>query len=526
MTPSRHRKIALAALLMMASVFLSRVLGYFREATIAAIGGAGMVVDAYKTAFILPEILNHVLASGFLSITFIPIFTRYLARGDEAGGWRVFSIILGVFGSLLGILIAGLMGLTPQLLPLLVPGKQDPRFFASTFTMTRIVLPAQLFFFAGGLLMAVQMAKKKFLFPALAGPVYNLGIILGGLLLGPRLGMQGFAWGALAGAVVGNFVLQLVGAVRVGMRFDWCFDLRHPDLQRYLALTLPLMLGLTMTFSTEIFTKYFGSFLPPGGISWIDYAWRIVLMLVGNVGQALGMASYPFLAGLAAEKRLDEMNQMFNGALRYLALVIPLSLLIAVLRVEVIRVLFERGSFGPRDTAMTALALSGMLVGAVAITAQTMVSRGFYATQNTLTPTVLGSACVVGCLPLYWLGLKTLGVLGIGLAVSASAFVQVLVLYAAWNRRTINTGSRQVYAFYLKMLLVSVPQTLLLFGLHHYLAPRLNLSTFLGSLSSILLFGALFVMASALSAWLFRIEEARLLWARLVQGVRARRTIP
>ena len=74
--------------------------------------------------------------------------------------------------------------------------------------LTRIVLPAQLFFYLGGLLMAVQYARNRFLLPATAPLIYNGGIILGGLLLGKRLGMEGFAWGVLAGSFVGNFAIQ------------------------------------------------------------------------------------------------------------------------------------------------------------------------------------------------------------------------------------------------------------------------------------------------------------------------------
>lgn len=286
------RKIGTATAIMMVSVFLSRVLGLLRESTIAALGGAGTAVDAYKAAFVLPEILNHLVAGGFLSITFIPIFARYLAAGDEAGGRRVFSVILTVFGVVLGSLILIAMGLAPQLMALLTPGRTDPEFLALAVRMTRIVLPAQLFFFAGGLMMAVQFAKERFLMPALAGLIYNLGIIVGGVALAPWLGIEGFSWGALVGAGIGNLGLQWIGAHRAGMRFSWCWQIRHPDLRRYIALTLPLMLGLTMTFSTEIFSKFFGSFLPPGGISWIDFAWKIVMMLVGFFGQAVGQASF------------------------------------------------------------------------------------------------------------------------------------------------------------------------------------------------------------------------------------------
>src|SRR5512145_50785 len=105
MTSPLNKKVGLAALIMMASVLLSRVIGLLREMVIARYGGAAGEVDAYNIAFIIPEILNHVVASGFLSVTFIPIFSKYLAEQREEEGWRVFSAILSIFGVLLTALI-------------------------------------------------------------------------------------------------------------------------------------------------------------------------------------------------------------------------------------------------------------------------------------------------------------------------------------------------------------------------------------------------------------------------------------
>ena len=102
---SLYKKIGIASLIMMASVLLSRAIGLFREVVIAYVGGTGVAVDAYQMAFVLPEILNHVAATGFLSITFIPIFNKYLVNKRETEGWRVFSLILCSFGSLLLFLL-------------------------------------------------------------------------------------------------------------------------------------------------------------------------------------------------------------------------------------------------------------------------------------------------------------------------------------------------------------------------------------------------------------------------------------
>jgi putative peptidoglycan lipid II flippase len=517
-----YKKIGVATLIMMTSIFLSRVMGYVRELVIAAAAGADITMDAYRVAFVLPEILNHVLASGFLSVTFIPIFSKYAVNDDHAGAWRIFSIILTTFGAVLAFLIVIGMVFTPHIVPLLALGRSDPEFLKMAVRMTRIVLPAQFFFFAGGMLMAVQFAKERFLIPALAPLVYNLGIICGGLLLGSRMGAEGFAWGALAGAFFGNYCIQIFGARKAGLRFRPLFDLTHPDLRRYILLTLPLMLGLTMIFSMEIFSKFFGSYLPAGGIAWLDYAKIIMLMLVAFFGQAVGVASYPFLARLAAQQRLDEMNRMFNTVLRYLAtLVIPSSVMMFVLRREIVRVLFERGAFHPEDTRMTALALGGMTLGAVAICAQTVVNRGFYAMQNTLLPAVYGTIAVIACLPVYWLGLKMYGLLGVALAISVSAIIQVAVLFAVWNHRSGNQGSLQVYGTFLKATMAGTLLGGVLWQARRYVIQWIDPVSFSGSIWVILAMVALFVLCMGLGGWLFKVEGVHYIGNRLIGRLRS-----
>jgi putative peptidoglycan lipid II flippase len=517
-----YQKIGIAAAIMMASIFLSRVIGVVREIVIAAVAGASGDVDAYRVAFVLPEILNHLLASGFLSVTFIPIFTKYLAKDDETGAWNIFSTILTTFGCLLAILLVLSMVLSHQILPYLVSGRQNADFFSTAVRMTRIILPAQLFFFAGGLLMAVQFAKEQFMIPALAPLIYNLGIICGGLFLGPFLGMEGFCWGALGGAFMGNFLVQIAGARKVGLRFKPRFNLSHRDLRHYIKLTLPLMLGLTMVFSMEIFSKLFGSYLPEGGIAWLDYAKTIMMMLVGFFGQAVGVAAFPFLARMAAEERWAEMNQIFNTLLRRLAaLVIPAAVLMYVLRTEIVRVLFERGQFLPKDTQMTAIALSGMLVGAVAIAAMTVVNRGFYAMQNTLLPAVYGTIAVVASLPVYWLGLKTFGLFGIALAVSVSAIFQVVILFAAWNRRSGNRESKGVYATTMTATAASVPLGAVLWVAHKILLNHIDPVPLHGSMMVICGVTVLFVTLMAVGGWIFKVEGIREMEGRVIDRLRA-----
>ncbi|MDZ7291456.1 MAG: murein biosynthesis integral membrane protein MurJ [candidate division KSB1 bacterium] len=508
MNPSLTKKVGLAALIMMASVLLSRVIGLLRNMVIGYIGGASGAVDAYQIAFVIPEILNHIVASGFLSVTFIPIFSGYLVQDKESEGWRVFSLIFTAFGVLLLVLIGIAFIFAPQLIAITAPGLRDSTQIASAVRMTRIILPAQFFFFSGGMLMAVQFAKEQFARPALAPLIYNLGIILGGILLSRWLGMEGFSWGVLAGAFAGNFLMQYIGAKRAGMQFRLIFDLRHPDLKKYVLLTLPLMLGLTATFSTEFFYRFFGSYLPPGGVATLDYALRVMLVLVGMFGQASGVASFPFLARLIAEGKLSEMNRLLNDTLRrYIALVIPFSALLIVLRYEVIRLLFQRGKFTALATAQTSEVLMFLLIGAFAFAGQTVVVRGYYAMQNTLFPTIFSTLAVLASLPLYWYGLQLIGIKGVALAMSASAIIQTTLLYALWGRRTNNEGRGEVYRFFAKIILLSAIVCLLLLWFKTRLLQGIDHATPVGSLLICLILGTVFVIAFIGMGYIFRVDE-------------------
>jgi putative peptidoglycan lipid II flippase len=404
----------------------------------------------------------------------------------------------------------------PELVALIARGRPDPQFRENITVMTRIILPAQFFFFAGGMFMAVQMAKERFFIPALAPLIYNIGIISGGILLRDRLGMQGFSWGVLCGAFAGNFGLQWWGARNAGMHFSVRFNLSHPELKKYIKLTLPLMVGLTMFFSMEIFTKFFGAYLPPGSIADLEYGLRTMLLLVALFGQAVGVASYPFMARLLVENKLQEMNRLLNNTLKYLALVIPFSVLMMVLRHEVILILLQRGNFDAAATGHAAEVLFFYLIGAFAIAANMIVPRAYYAMQDTLFPAIYGTVAVILSIPLYALGLKMMGAGGVALAVSLSAILQVSVLYVLWNKRSHNAGGRDVYWFYLKIMALSAVIGFGLIWFRQALLERIDVQTFTGSLLTIFITGVLFIFVLLIAAFGLRIKEIKDLMIKIL----------
>lgn len=513
---STFKKIGFASFIMMASVFASRIIGLVRETSIAWMGGASAGVDAYQVAFVVPEILNHVVASGFLSITFIPIFTRYLVENNEQEGYRVFSIILNCFGTGLLIFICLSMIFAPELICVLAPGLKNGPAFDLAVRMTRIIIPAQFFFFAGGLFNAVQFSKERFLFPALVPLVYNTGIIVGGILLYPVLGMEGFAWGVLAGAFCGSFLLQLFGAKRVGLIYMPSFDFRHPDVIKYVLLTLPLMLGLTMTFSTEILMKFFGSLLSEGSISALNYALRIMFILVGLFGNAVGMASYPYMAKIAAKKDFSGLNTIMNQTLKYIFIVMPFSVVFMVLNKEVVAILFQRGAFDAHDAALTSGVLPYFMAGAFAFSAQTIVSRGFFAVQNTLFPAIFSTVCVALSLPFLYFAMKTMGIKGVALGLSLSVIVTTGALFEVWGRKTKNTERSEVYSFLGVMLLVSIVVWLVLKAVYTGIVYLIPIPSFFSHIFICIIVGTLFLIILAGIGKVFKIREVSMIYAKVL----------
>ena len=177
-----QRQIRAATVLWIASVLLSRLMGFARDIVIARQSGANAETDVYFTAFTLPDFINYLLAGQALSITFIPIFAGYLAEGREEEGWKVFSIVTTFIGIVLGAVIVVGMIFAPQLSQLAAAGF-SPEQQARLVHLTRIVLPAQFFFFEGALLNAVQMARGQHKYAAMSPLIYNGATILGGLFL-------------------------------------------------------------------------------------------------------------------------------------------------------------------------------------------------------------------------------------------------------------------------------------------------------------------------------------------------------
>ena len=427
--------MALAALALGVSVFLSRILGLVRDKVIAVYFGATLEADIYFMAFVIPDFLNYLLAGGYFSITLVPLLARTFAQ-DEADGWQFFSA--AVCWAALAITAFTLLAWmsTPWLAPLLAPDfPADAQARLSSFL--RIIMPAQMCFLPGACFTAMLYHRRQFAVPVLTPLVYNLCIILGGLVglaFFPQAGMEGFCWGVLAGALLGSLALPVL-AVRLG-GLDFRPGLRHPAMKIVLILALPLMLGQSIVALDEQLVRIFGALTGEGGVSLLNYARRIMLVPVGVVAQAAGLASFPFLAALAASNDKAAFDATLNkAALNTLLIALPLSLWMLVAAEPTMRLIFQQGSFTPEDATASGFLLAIMLSGVAFWAVQQILGRAFYAYQDTLTPALIGTGAMLLALPLYWAGARCLGAPGVALAGTLGVALYTLSLSFVWKRK-------------------------------------------------------------------------------------------
>src|SRR5580698_6693236 len=256
--PSHAHSAFSASVLLALSSVVSSLVGLGRGKYIAWLFGAGAQTDAYMAAFRLPDLMNNFLVGGAVSIKFVTILNRYRERGEEDEGERLLFTVLNLMVLVLTAASILLMFLAVPFIRWTNPGFPVAQ-VALAAHMTRILLPAQIFLFAGSVLGATLLVRNQFLYQAATPILYNMFIILCGVLLHRKFGISSLAIGATAGFLFGSLGINAWGAARERIRFRWEIDLHHPGLRMWLFMTLPLMFGFTLPFLDQYFAGFYAS---------------------------------------------------------------------------------------------------------------------------------------------------------------------------------------------------------------------------------------------------------------------------
>jgi putative peptidoglycan lipid II flippase len=504
--PSHQHTAFSATLLLISAVMLSRVIGYARDAYIAWAYGAGGATDAYVAAFTLPDFLNYIVAGGSASITFISIYTRFLAEKRDADAQKTFSIIITVMTAVMivGTILTEIF--TPQFVRWFVEGFTPDKIDLCVH-LTRILLPAQIFFYVGGVVSAVLLSHRLFLFPAFGPLIYNVFIILGGVLGGRHFGIQSLAYGALIGSFAGPFLASVIGAVRIGTGYRPSFDVSNPAFREWVKLSVPLMLGVSLVTADDWILRHYAS-SGVGDITRLTFAKRLFAVPIAVLGQATGQASLPFFARLFNEKKLKEFAATVNDSVsRVSAASLLATGWMMVTALPLIDLVYRRGKFLFGDTQTSAVYFYWFSLSLVLWSAQGLYARAFYAAGDTLTPMVAVTVITLVSLPVYSILFHAFGVVGLAWASDIGIGINLLALAGLLHYRGLVPLGAMRWKELGKAALVAIVSGVISFEV----AKAVPLSTAgrgnrIADLMQLALVSATWAAAAAAGLWLLRSE--------------------
>jgi len=409
----------------MVSTFLSRIIGLVRVKYILWLFGRGMTADALNGAFQLPDMISYFLVGGAGSIAFVTILTGYRDTGREQEGQRSLSVILSTMYLVLGLVILIAEFIAPWFIHWWFNG-YDAQKAALTVKLTRILLPAQLFFFAGGVFGAVLLVRKQFNVQAVAPLIYNLGTIIGGLLLVKQLGVSALALGTTAGAFFGPFLLNWIYARRAGTHYRWLLDWKDQGLRAWVRLSLPLMAGVSLVSADTWIIAHFASKIG-GAVSQFTYAKQLFTAPMAVLAQAAGAASMPFFANLWAQnKRYEFATQVADSVSRVVCLGLLAASGMVSLGLPLVDLLFVGGRFSAADARECATYFAVFSISVFLWSAQAIYSRAFYAAGNTFEPMAAGTVVTLVSLPMYAALFQWQGAMGLAIASDIGIAIQTV----------------------------------------------------------------------------------------------------
>lgn len=423
------------AVLLAVLTFASYAAGLMRDRIFARTYGAGAELDAYNAAFVLPELALDVLVASGLSAPFVPVFTSLARAGGDAAA-RFAQTVLTLAIIVMGCASILLLALAPFTVDVVAPGF-DATNRARYIELFQLMLATPVIFAASIALGEVLVAERQFLYYALAPILYNLGIVAGTVLLHDSIGIRAAAVGAVLGAIL-HLGIRVVGIRRTTVPLRFRLDVRMPAIREFVVLMIPKMLSHPIEPLTFLFFTSVATTLTAGSVSALSFARNFQSVPVSLFGVSIALAAFPGLsAAWAAGDRVLFGRQVRTSALTIGVLATASAVALVLVGQLAIEVLLGGGAFDEEDVRLTATVLAAFAVAVPFDALGHLVSRGLYATHNTVLP-VLASVAGFAVTVVVTLALvDSEGIVAIPLGFAAGVAVRVLLQGAAlaWRLR-------------------------------------------------------------------------------------------
>jgi putative peptidoglycan lipid II flippase len=514
------KQILKSASLITAITIASRILGYVRDQRITLLLGTSLPADSFFLAYRIPNMLRRLVGEGSMTASFIPVFTTYLAKQSKEEVWDFANRLFWTLALLLASLAVLGMLFSPQLIHFFTffgyaPGKWD-----QAVTLNRIMFPYIFFIGLSALSMAILNCFHVFGLPASTPILLNAAIIVFSTgIVWRAMGdpAKSLAFGVLVGGTM-QLLIQVPTLVRHGMRFKLGFSLRHPGIRAVGRLMVPGFFGIGIYQVNFVVDTVFwtAAKMPSGSLTSGYVADRVMELVLGGYAIAVATAILPMMSHQAAAHDFEAMKNTFAFALRIVSYItIPAMVGLIILRIPIIRVLFEHGKFQAASTDLTARALLYYALGLPAFAAIKLIVPAFYSTQDTRTPVVVAAYALVVNFALNALFLKTFFQTflngGPALATSIAGCFNFLMLFFVFRQRFGRLGTFAILHSLFKIGVASGLMGALCWAMVHFshfelqthFLPRLFL--FIGILTTA-------TMAYIAITWLLRCPEVEEVW--------------
>lgn len=419
----------------------SRVLGFARDILLAAAFGIGPVADAFVFAFRLPNLFRRIFAEGAFNAAFIPLFARRLEGCGPDEARRFAAEAMAGLIAVLSVLTALAMIAAPLFVLALAPGyAAEPDKFDLTVDMTRITFPYLMLVSLLALISGVLNGLGRFAAAAFAPALLNV-VLIAVLAWIVATGLAGTRQAGIliaAGVILGGLA-QLAMVVIALRRQRFSLGFVRPRwngrMKRLVTLGIPGVIAGGITQINIVVGTIIAS-LQAGAMTMLYLADRLYQLPLGVIGIAIGVVLLPELSRRLKAGDMDEAKAVEARALQFaMMLTLPAAVALAVIPVELVSVLFERGQFDAAATQGTAAALRAFAVGLPAFVLIKVFSPGFFAREDTRTPMLVGAAAVAINVAASLSLFPFLGHVGIAMATSLAGWVNAIALYCLLNRR-------------------------------------------------------------------------------------------
>jgi putative peptidoglycan lipid II flippase len=507
-TSTATNRIARSAGVVMIGMVLSNLIGLARTTLVASAFGTGPALDSFWAANNVPQIIFNLVAGGALASAFIPTYTDFLMQNDRAGADRLVSAIatwLFVILSLSSLFCAWFA--EPILRWLIAPGFSAEQ-IQSAAGLLRILLLSPTLFGLSGLLMGVLNSHHRFFFSALAPMFYPLGQIFGAVVLAPSMGVAGLAWGAVLGSFL-HLVVQIPSWTALHSRFrpTWGTDL--PAVRQVMRLMAPRLVGQSAVQLNFTVNTILASAQPAGSITAVNLAWSLMLMPEIAIAQAIAVAALPTFSGQASRGEFEQLRTSLTTILRAVFfLALPASLGLILLGEPLVRWIFERGEFNAQSTNMVTWALYFYAAGLFSHSLLEVLTRGYYALKDTLTPVVfstLGMGIAILLSIFFSRAFVSVGWMphgGLALGTTLASLVETTILIILLRQKLGTLMDSDAWSSVLRTLLASILMGIALLAWRYYSGAFASIIIALGGIMV-----GLFTYAT--TAWLAGSPEAR-----------------